>query len=170
MLEDAVSASRAGGAFDKKSVTDHEWSPTLNLGMSVLIPEKYVTDLGIRMSLYRRLGDLLSDEEIDSFAAEMVDRFGSMPEEVENLLEIVRIKMYCKRAGIIQFDAGPKGAIIRFFNDTPPNPEKLFAWMSERPSTVKVRPDQKLTVLRTWDGVKDRVKGARQIASELSKL
>lgn len=170
MLEDAVSASRAGGAFDKKSVTDHEWSPTLNLGMSVLIPEKYIVDLGIRMSLYRRLGDLTSDEDIDSFAAEMVDRFGTMPEEVENLLEIVRIKMYCKRAGVLQLDAGPKGAIIRFFNDTPPQPEKLFAWISERPSTVKIRPDQKLVVLRSWDGVKDRVKGARDIARDLARL
>ena len=170
MLEDAVSASRAGGAFDKKSVTDHEWSPTLNLGMSVLIPEKYITDLGIRMSLYRRLGDLTSDEDIDSFAAEMVDRFGTMPEEVENLLEIVRIKMYCKRAGVLQLDAGPKGAIIRFFNDTPPQPEKFFAWISERPSTVKIRPDHKLVILRSWDSVKDRVKGARDIARDLARL
>ncbi len=170
MLEDAVSACRAGGSFDKKLITDHEWSPTLNLGMSVLIPEKYITDLGIRMSLYRRLGDLVNDEDIDNFAAELVDRFGTMPEEVENLLEIVRIKMYCKRAGIIQFDAGPKGAIIRFFNDTPPHPEKLFVWIGERVSTVKIRPDQKMIVLRTWDTIKDRVKGARGIASDLAKL
>lgn len=170
MLEDAVSAARAGGLFDKKIITDNEWSPTLNLGMSVLIPEKYIEDLGIRMSLYRRLGELTSDEDIDSFAAELVDRFGDMPEEVSNLLEIVRIKMYCKRAGIVQFDAGPKGAIIRFYNDAPPNPENLFKWMAERPSTVKIRPDQKLTVLRTWDSVKDRVKGARQIAAELAGL
>lgn len=170
MLEDAVSAARAGGTFDKQAVNDHEWSPTLNLGMSVLIPEKYIEDLGTRMSLYRRLGDLQSDEDIDSFAAELVDRFGEMPVDVENLLEIVRIKMYCKRAGVVQLDAGPKGAIIRFFNDTPPNPEKLFAWMAERPSTVKVRPDQKLGVLRSWDSVKDRVKGARQIAAELASI
>jgi transcription-repair coupling factor (superfamily II helicase) len=170
MLEDAVSEARAGGIFDKKSVTDHEWSPTLNLGMSVLIPEKYIEDLGIRMSLYRRLGELISDEDIDSFAAELVDRFGAMPDEVSNLLEIVRIKMYCKRARIVQFDAGPKGAIIRFYQDSPSHPEKLFAWMAERPSTVKIRPDQKLVILRTWDAVKDRVKGARQIASELSVL
>lgn len=168
MLEDAVNMARAGGSFDKKSVTDHEWSPTLNLGMSVLIPEKYVTDLGTRMSLYRRLGDLQSDEDIDSFAAELVDRFGEMPDDAQNLLEIVRIKMYCKRAGVMQLDAGPKGAIVRFHNDTPPNPEKLFAWIGERPGTVKVRPDQKLTILRSWDSAKDRVKGARQIASELA--
>lgn len=175
MLEDAVAAARAsgsgsGGLADTASRADHEWSPTLNLGMSVLIPEKYVEDLGIRMSLYRRLGDLASDADIDSFAAELVDRFGSLPVDVANLLEIVRIKMYCKRAGIVQLDAGPKGAIIRFHNDTPPHPERLFAWIAERPSTVKIRPDQKISVLRAWDSVKDRVKGARDIAADLSNL
>ena len=170
MLEDAVAATRAGGAFDKKAETDHEWSPTLNLGLSVLLPEKYVEDLGTRMSLYRRLGDLQSDEDIDSFAAELVDRFGELPDDVTNLLEIVRIKMYCKRAGIVQLDAGPKGAIIRFYKDTPPNPEALFAWVQRNPSTVKIRPDQKIGVIRSWDAVKDRVKGARAIAAELASV
>lgn len=170
MLEDAVAATRAGGAFDKKVESDHEWSPTLNLGLSVLLPEKYVEDLGTRMSLYRRLGDLQSDEDIDSFAAELVDRFGELPDDVTNLLEIVRIKMYCKRAGIVQLDAGPKGAIIRFYKDTPPNPEALFAWVQRNPSTVKIRPDQKIGVIRAWDAVKDRVKGARAIAAELAEV
>ncbi len=170
MLEDAVAATRAGGAFDKKAESDHEWSPTLNLGLSVLLPEKYVEDLGTRMSLYRRLGDLQSDEDIDSFAAELVDRFGELPDDVTNLLEIVRIKMYCKRAGIVQLDAGPKGAIIRFYKDTPPNPEALFAWVQRNPSTVKIRPDQKIGVIRAWDAVKDRVKGARAIAAELAEV
>lgn len=170
MLEDAVTMARAGGSLDKMATNDHDWSPTLNLGLSVLIPEKYVSDLGVRMSLYRRLGDLQNDEDIDAFAAELVDRFGELPQDVFNLLEIVRIKIYCKRAGVAQLDAGTKGAIIRFHNDTPPNPEKLFAWIAERPSTVKIRPDQKLTVLRTWDNTKDRVKGARQVAHELSGL
>jgi len=166
MLEDAVAAARAG--VDEVIEDAGDWSPTLNLGMSVLIPEAYVSDLSTRMSLYRRLGDLESDEDVDGFAAEMIDRFGSLPDEVNNLLEIVRIKMYCKRAGVMQLDAGPKGAIIRFYKDTPPNPEKLFTWIATRPGSVKVRPDQKLTILRTWDSVKDRVKGARQVAADLA--
>ena len=170
MLEDAVMIARQGGGLALERAENHEWSPTLNLGTSVLIPERYISDLGIRMSLYRRLGDLQMEEDIDSFAAELVDRFGDMPEEVDNLLEIVRIKMLCKRAGILQLDAGPKGAIIRFHNDAPPKPESFFVWLGKNPSTVKIRPDQKLTVLRHWDGMKDRVKGARILASELAAL
>lgn len=171
MLEDAVAVARASGQLENiQKIADDEWSPTLNLGTSVLIPEKFVEDLGVRMSLYRRLGDLENDEEVENFAAELIDRFGELPEEVVNLIDIVRIKMLCKRAGIAQLDAGPKGAIIRFHKDTPPNPEGLFKWVGANPSTVKIRPDQKLTVLRSWDGVKDRVKGARAIASDLAKI
>ncbi len=168
MLEDAVAVARAGA--DKPLEDAGEWSPTLNLGMSVLIPEKYVEDLSTRMSLYRRLGDLTNDEDIDGFAAEMIDRFGDLPDEVNNLLEIVRIKMYCKRAGVMQLDAGPKGAVVRFYKDQPPNPEKLFSWLQSKPGTVKIRPDQKLSVLKSWDTLKDRVKGARALASDLAGL
>ncbi|MDD3022207.1 MAG: transcription-repair coupling factor, partial [Alphaproteobacteria bacterium] len=168
MLEDAVSVARAGTGQPLEDQS--EWSPNLNLGMSVLIPEKYVEDLSTRMSLYRRLGDLTNDEDIDGFAAEMTDRFGKLPEEVNNLLEIVRIKMYCKKAGVMQLDAGPKGAIIRFYKDQPPNPEKLFAWLSSKPGTIKVRPDHKISVLRSWDNLKDRVRGVRTLAADLAGL
>ena len=161
-----MAVARAGA--DKPLEDAGEWSPTLNLGMSVLIPEKYVEDLSTRMSLYRRLGDLTNDEDIDGFAAEMIDRFGDLPDEVNNLLEIVRIKMYCKRAGVMQLDAGPKGAVVRFYKDQPPNPEKLFSWLQSKPGTVKIRPDQKLSVMRSWDTLKDRVKGARALASDLA--
>ncbi|MDD3021086.1 MAG: transcription-repair coupling factor [Alphaproteobacteria bacterium] len=168
MLEDAVSVARAGTGQPLEDQS--EWSPNLNLGMSVLIPEKYVEDLSTRMSLYRRLGDLTNDEDIDGFAAEMTDRFGQLPEEVNNLLEIVRIKMYCKKAGVMQLDAGPKGAIVRFYKDQPPNPEKLFAWLSSKPGTIKVRPDHKISVLRSWDNLKDRVRGVRTLAADLAGL
>ncbi len=170
MLEDAVAVARSGNKSESTLVHQHDWSPTINLGMSVLIPEKYIEDLGVRMSLYRRLGDLEDEQSIDSFAAELVDRFGDMPDEVSNLLEIVRIKISCKQAGIMNFDAGPKGAIVRFYQDTPKSPETLLAWIAKNPSTVKIRPDQKLVVLRPWDSLKDRVKGAKNIASELARL
>jgi len=171
MLEDAVALARSGlGKTEKHKAEDHEWSPVLNLGTSVLIPENYVSDLTTRMSLYRRLGDLLSEDDTESFAAELVDRFGHLPEEVTNLLDIVRIKMLCKQAGIAACDAGPKGAIMRFHNDAPPNPDKFFAWINKNPSSVKIRPDQKLVIIRAWDSIKDRVKGVQKLVAELAAL
>lgn len=169
MLEDAVADARAGGQINN-SIDDKGWSPTINIGTSVLIPEKYVEDLSVRMSLYRRLGDLQDDGEVESFAAELIDRFGALPEEVANLLDIVKIKILCRRAGIDHVEAGPKGAVIGYRHNQPPNPEKLFAWLQQRAGSVKVRPDQKLSLLRAWERPVDRVKGIKSIAYDLAQI
>lgn len=169
MLEEAVAATKAGVDMEEP-LPDSGWTPTINIGTSVLIPEKYVEDLGVRMSLYRRLSELESEDDIESYAAEMIDRFGELPPEVSNLLDIVKIKYLCRKAGVAQLDAGPKGAIVAFHLNVPPNPEKLFAWMAEKPGSVKVRPDQKLSVLRSWENLKDRVRGVHALMSDLARL
>src|SRR3546814_20077992 len=109
MLEEAVAQGRAG---DAATAREDVWSPQINIGSSVLIPEGYVTDLSVRLGLYRRIATLEERREIDAFAAELVDRFGPLPPEVENLLEIVAIKRLCRIAGVEKIDAGPKGTVV----------------------------------------------------------
>lgn len=168
MLEEAVQAARAGVHIDE--IISDQWSPTINLGTSVLIPENYVEDLGIRMSLYRRLADLDTDSDVESFAAELIDRFGKIPAEVENLLDIVRIKQLCRIAQVDKVEAGPKGAVIGFHKDSPPNLSKLLVWLNEARGTVKLRADQKLVAVRSWDSVPQRVKGVQTLMKELAAL
>ena len=168
MLEEAVAAARAGA--DLESFADEQWSPQINIGTSVLIPETYVADLSVRMSLYRRLSELQEQSDIEAFAAELIDRFGKIPEEVENLLDILGIKQLCKKAGISQLDAGPKGAVLAFYNNAPPNVEGLMRWMQEKRGSVKLRPDQKLVAIRQWDNTAQRVKGVRSLMKELAGL
>ena len=169
MLEEAVAAARAG-VTNIEDMPEQDWSPQINLGTSVLIPETYVEDLGVRMSLYRRLNDLDEQEEIEGFAAEMIDRFGDLPEEVENLLDILAIKQLCKKAGVSHVEAGPKGASIAFHKDSPPNVEGLMGWIQTKAGTVKIRPDQKLTIVRSWPKPAQRVKGVQTLMKELSEL
>ena len=169
MLEEAVAMAREGVGVDDIAANEN-WSPQINLGTSVLIPDHYVEDLGVRMSLYRRLQDLTTKDDIESFAAELIDRFGSLPDEVQNLLDIVEIKQLCKTAGIAQIDAGPKGAVIAFHNNTPPNVAGLMNWMQEKAGAIKLRPDQKLVAIRAWDKPAQRAKGARNIVRDLAKL
>ena len=165
MLEEAVAELRDGGG-----AVDDQWSPQINTGASVLIPETYVTDLDLRMALYRRLGDISTDEEIEAFAAELVDRFGSTPTEVDQLLEIVRVKNLCKQAGIAKIDAGPKGAVISFRNDQFSNVGGLVEFVSQSPYDVKLRPDQKFVFRQDWPGVGQRLKGARKIAAIIADI
>ena len=165
MLEEAVAELREGG-----NAGEDQWSPQINLGASVLIPETYVTDLDVRMALYRRLGDVTGQEEIDAFAAELVDRFGRMPREVEQLLEIVGIKTICRRAGIAKIDAGPKGAVISFRNDQFANVADLVEFVATSPLDVKLRPDQKFVFRQEWADDKARTRGARKIAEIIADI
>src|ERR1041385_4805353 len=166
MLEEAVSGLKEGGAAEAVD----QWSPTINLGASVLIPEDYVADLNVRMSLYRRLAGIETREDIDRFAAELIDRFGPLPDEVKHLFEIVTIKHLAKQAGVEKIDAGPKGGTIAFRNNSFANPPKLIQFINQHSGTMKVRPDQKIVVSRDWPTPDDRLAGAKALLTQLAKL
>lgn len=167
MLEEAVAAVRD---HITASEIEETWTPTINVGIAVLIPEKYVPDLSVRLGLYRRLSDLKTVKEIDHFAVEVVDRFGPMPDEVENLLAVVAIKQACKRAGIEKVDSGPKGALITFRNDEFANPAGLIGFIQKMAGSTKLRPDHKLFVMRPWTDSKRRLTGTRKVAEALARL
>ena len=165
MLEEAVAELRDG-----EGVGEEAWSPQISIGASVLIPEDYVADLNVRMALYRRLGDLASEQDIEGFAAELVDRFGSLPAEVEHLLQVVAIKAMCRRAGVAKIDAGPKGAVVAFRNDRFANPAGLVAYISSSPLDVKLRPDQRLVFRQNWQDERARLKGCRRVLALLEEI
>ncbi|MBM3503272.1 MAG: transcription-repair coupling factor [Alphaproteobacteria bacterium] len=167
MLEEAINAAKAGG--EGKSEQDH-WSPQLNFGTSVLIPEAYVGDLGVRMGLYRRLGDLTIQAEIDGFAAELVDRFGPMPDEVKHLLEIVTVKGLCRQAGVERFEAGPRGASVVFRANRFSNPAGLVDFISRQAGSAKLRPDHTLVLRRHWDDVETRLREGSDLVKRLAEI
>ncbi len=136
----------------------------------MLIPEGYVPDLQLRLSLYRRLADITQATEIDAFGAELIDRFGPLPDEVDHLLKIVFIKGLCRTANIEKLDAGPKGLVIQFRGAEFPNPAALLKWIGEQGSLAKVRPDHSVFLSRDWETPEKRIKGTAVIASKLAKL
>jgi transcription-repair coupling factor (superfamily II helicase) len=117
----------------------------------VLIPEGYVGDLHVRLGLYRRLSTLDKRSDIDAFAAELVDRFGELPDEVRHLLDVVEIKGLARQAGLQQVDAGPKGAVIAFRKNQFANPEGLVLFMQKSRGGVRMQPDHKLVFKADWD-------------------
>ncbi|MEM8811557.1 MAG: transcription-repair coupling factor [Pseudomonadota bacterium] len=167
MLEEAVSALRSGEeAFEESG----QWSPQITVGMPVMIPESYVPDLHLRLSLYRRLADLGDATEIDAFGAELIDRFGPLPDEVEALLKIVFVKALCRTANIAKVDAGPKGVVLTLRDNTFPNPQGLVGYIAEQGSLAKIRPDHKIVLIRDWEKPEQRLKGAGVILSKLARL
>ncbi|SLN55079.1 transcription-repair coupling factor [Oceanibacterium hippocampi] len=168
MLEEAVAAARAGDRGIAPA--DEKWAPAINLGTAVLIPETYVSDLALRLGLYRRVAALENRVEIDAFAAELIDRFGPLPDEVEHLLQVVTIKRYCREANIEKLEAGPKGATLAFRGNSFANPGGLVAFISQQNATAKLRPDHTLVYMRQWPDQDDRLKGALYLVRELAKV
>lgn len=165
MLEEAVAVAKG-----VENADDREWSPQINVGIPVLIPEKYVSDLGVRLGLYRRIAELKSAEETEGFAAELIDRFGTLPGEVENLLQIVTIKRHCRRANVEKIDAGPKGATLSFRANSFDNPAGLIEFVSSDVGRTKLRPDHTMVVRRDWTRGTDRLRGVRQLAEKLATI
>jgi transcription-repair coupling factor (superfamily II helicase) len=166
MLEEAVAALRGG----QEGEVEDQWSPRINLGTSVLIPEDYVPDLQVRLGLYRRLSGVETHDAIEAFAVELIDRFGPLPEEVRHLLDVVEIKGLCRQAGIEQIDAGPKGAVIAFRNKTFANPEGLIAFIREEGARVKLQPDHRLIYYANYATPEARLQGTRELLKRLVKI
>lgn len=166
MLEEAVAQLKSGG----EDFQEEQWSPQIAIGTPVLIPDTYVPDLQLRLELYRRLADLVELADIDGFGAEMIDRFGPLPEEVQHLLKIVYIKGLCRKANVEKIDAGPKGIVIAFRNGEFNNPAGLVSYIAEQGILAKIRPDQKVVLTRDWPSADDRLKGTAAVLIKLSRL
>ncbi|MBV9221258.1 MAG: transcription-repair coupling factor, partial [Methylobacteriaceae bacterium] len=166
MLEEAVAALKAG----VEDPPEEAWSPSITIGTPVTIPEDYVADLQLRLSLYRRLATLEADADIESIGAEMVDRFGPLPKEVRQLLKLVSIKALCRRAHVDKVDAGPKGVIIGFHDNFFANPHGLVRYIAQQGRDAKVRPDHRVVFARDFDTTEERLEGTRTILRALVGL
>ena len=171
MLEDAVEQAKLGADLGLPGQDLREaWSPQINLGLPVLIPQSYVADLGLRLSLYRRLGGLEDAQEVEGFAAELIDRFGPLPIETENLLGVIKLKIEAKAAGIQKVEVGPKGALLTFWQNKFANPEALLVWLKKNQGLITKRPDQRLFYCRSFDSQADQLPHMSRLLKNLRKL
>jgi transcription-repair coupling factor (superfamily II helicase) len=167
MLEDAILDAKAGGlAAERRS---DGFSPQITVDAPILIPDDYVPDLDLRMGLYRRINELEDRQGLESFAAELIDRFGKLPLPTQNLLKIIEIKQNCVAANIAKIDVGPKGALVSFFEDRFPRPENLVAYIQKLNGVARLRPDSKIVVERAWGDPQARLNGALQLSKGLAK-
>jgi transcription-repair coupling factor (superfamily II helicase) len=165
MLEEAIMDAKAGG----QRLRPKDFSPQITVDAPILIPEDYVPDLDLRMGLYRRLNDVEDQNALEGFAAELIDRFGALPGPTENLVRLIEIKLNAKKACVSKIDVGPKGALVSFFNDSPPNIQGLLAWVAKLDGVARLRPDSKLVVTRSWGDPKARLHGALQLSKGLAR-
>ncbi|MCT6920230.1 MAG: hypothetical protein M3Z49_13555, partial [Bifidobacteriales bacterium] len=162
MLEEAVAELKDG-----TTVNESQWSPQISVGTAVMIPDNYVPDLPLRLSLYRRLAEIEDLGDIDAFGAELIDRFGPLPVPVQHLLKVVYIKALCRQANVEKLDAGPKGVVIQFRENNFANGVGLIKWIGEQGSMAKIRPDQSVVFIRDWPNADQRLNGAATVMTQL---
>jgi transcription-repair coupling factor (superfamily II helicase) len=171
MLEDAVAELRH--TTTTRASADRDWTPNINLGLPVMIPQTYVSELPVRLGLYRRIGALATDAETDAMAAELADRFGKLPDEVENLLHVVSLKRACRVVGVDRLEAGPRGLVVAFRHNRFDNPAGLISWLATNKSSLradlKLRPDHKLALVRDLT-LAQRLRAARDILGALARI
>ena len=167
MLEEAIMEARAGGIIAARKA---DLSPQITVDAPILISEDYVPDLDLRMSLYRRINEIDEAERIEAFGAELIDRFGPLPDAAENLLTLMSIKLNARDAHIAKIDVGAKGALVSFWNDSFPNIPGLLGYVDRLKGTARLRPDNKLVITREWGTPKARLNGALQLSKGLAKV
>jgi transcription-repair coupling factor (superfamily II helicase) len=168
MLEEAIMDAKAGGI--RADHARESFSPQITVDAPIMIPDDYVPDLDLRMGLYRRINDIDDRQGLESFAAELIDRFGKLPVPTQNLLKLIEIKQNCVAASIAKIDVGPKGALVSFHNDNFPNTGGLIAYVQKLQGTAKLRPDSKLVITRAWGDPAARLNGALQLSKGLAKV
>jgi len=168
MLEEAIMDAKAGGIRDAAKA--REFSPQITVDAPIMIPDTYVPDLDLRMGLYRRLNELDDSRGVEAFAAELIDRFGKLPDATQNLLKLIEIKLNAKAANVSKIDVGPRGALVSFFEDNFPDLPGLIAYVQRLKETAKLRPDSKLVITRAWGDPIARLNGALQLSRGLAKI
>ncbi|PLK26043.1 transcription-repair coupling factor [Novosphingobium sp. TH158] len=168
MLEDAILEAKAGASGLKRETSG--LSPQITVDAPIMIPEEYVPDLAVRMALYRRLNDAESNDEIEGLSAEMIDRFGPLPKPTANLVKLIEVKRQAIVANIAKIDVGAKGSLVSFHDDSFPDPAGLVAYAQRLEGTVKLRPDNKLVITRTWGNPEARLNGLFQLTKGLASI
>ena len=131
-----------------------EIEPEISMKIAASFPPDYLPDVSERVLLYRRLSSVESEEAIAEIETEIRDRFGELPEEVFNLLGLMKIKLHLKRLHVVRMSVGPKKTSLQFAPSTPASPEKLVRMIQkdDPDDRYALTADQKLVVEFRADG------------------
>jgi len=142
LLERAVAALKAGTEPDLERPLDA--GPEIDLHVPALIPEDYVPDVHLRLTIYKRIAGLGSAEEIDETKAELIDRFGPLPPRAGSLLRIAQLRLRAARLGIRKIDAGAAAGYFLFEEKNAVDPRRVLQLIQGKPREYRLEGSLKL--------------------------
>jgi transcription-repair coupling factor (superfamily II helicase) len=138
MLEEAVHGLRGEDVA-------HAVDPELSFDVEALLPEDYVSDVGVRLSLYKRLASATDEGHVSEIAAEMEDRFGAPPEATRRLVKLMALKTELRRLRALGCEANERIVTCHLRDDSPLDPAKVTALIKRTRGVWKLTPDMRLS-------------------------
>ncbi|MDR1332819.1 MAG: transcription-repair coupling factor [Holosporales bacterium] len=168
MLQEAILMLKAG--FDELHPEKKE--PKISLGVPILIPDSYIEGLNLRLELYRRIGAVKEPVDVSDMEFELSDRFGRIPYETKNLLDLMRIRIDCLAANIGKLDITPRGLAFSFFEESSLNIEALLSLLhSDAVKTyrgvAKIVGSNKVVITKAWPSLTERTRDVLHLISHI---
>jgi transcription-repair coupling factor (superfamily II helicase) len=167
MLEHAVGALKEGRepALDQPLAAATE----VELRLPAFLPEAYVGDVHVRLSLYKRIAAAADDAALDDLSAELHDRFGPLPPAAQNLLRIARLKLRARALGVRRLDLGPQGGSVLFEERARVDPATLVRMVRQGTREYRLDGPLKLRVSRALPAESARFEYAAQLLQRLGE-
>ncbi len=159
MLDEAVQEMRGEPVV-------HDVDPELSFDVPALLPEDYVGDVGVRLSLYKRLASALDEQNVSEIAEEMEDRFGPPPDDARRLVQLSTLKTELRRMKVLGCEANARSVTLHLREDTPLDPKKVMDLVRRPKSPYRLTPDMRLT--RKFDGEANGLVNADKVLAELT--
>jgi len=165
MLDHAVDALKEGKQLSLNQVTSKQTE--IELRLPALIPEDYIFDVSIRLSLYKRIASCKNKNQLDDIQVELIDRFGLLPQATKNLVHIAKLRLKAQTIGINRIEASNTGGSIEFSDHTKVDPMQLIKLVQKQPTVYKMLPPNKFKFIRANEGEQDRFTLITTILNEL---
>lgn len=129
-----------------EAAPEEEVRPEIHLGLPAFIGEDYMPDMNRRLVMYKRISMASTEEDISALREELLDCYGHIPVQVENLLEVIRIRNLAKPIAAKRIDYDGKNLSVSFMKSSSLEPEKILKLIRKKTKEVKFTPDYRLII------------------------
>jgi transcription-repair coupling factor (superfamily II helicase) len=165
MLERAVNAIKSGKQPELGAALDE--GIEVNLHLPALIPDDYLPDVNMRLTLYKRLANCQTENHLHELQVEMIDRFGLLPEPVKTLFELARLRQTGEHLGLLKIEAGPNGGRLKFSASTSVEPITIIKMVQAKPGTFRLQSNDQLSFTMAMESAEERVEKLTAILDQL---
>jgi transcription-repair coupling factor (superfamily II helicase) len=165
MLEKAVKSIQRG---EKLNLDEPLQKGTeVNLNISAIIPEAYLPDVHSRLIMYKSIANCKDDHELKDLKVEMIDRFGLLPYQINNLFDVTSLKLRADKLGIEKIEVGSTWGKVLFRSNTPVNPMNIVTLVQSQPAIFRLEGSSTLKFKLSSETIEQRFHVINNILNSL---